>query len=201
MSSRVLSLLGIFGVAVVTITCTTSESRSYSFPAQATASPSPTAVKPISSPSPSASTISIANSPIRSVDFNKVTYPNFVAYDASKAKQITLKAGDGRPSFINFGDITGDGAEEAMVVLSIENRGSAIPYDVYIFTMANGKPKVVWAFGAGDRADGGLRQLYADNGQLVIELFGKDRVIGGNLYIGDEGLCCPSSFTRTSYKW
>src|SRR5260370_23716551 len=62
-------------------------------------------------------------------------------------------------------------------------------------------PKLLWDFDTGDRADGGLRQVYADNGQLVIELFGKDGVIGGQLYKGEEGLCCPSSFTRTRYKW
>lgn len=88
-----------------------------------------------------------------------------------------------------------------MVVLPIESRGSAIPYYVYIFRMENREPKLIWAFETGDRADGGLRQVYADNGQLVIELFGRDRVIGGKLYIGDEALCCPSSFTRTRYKW
>jgi hypothetical protein len=177
----VLGVLGFFGVALVTINCATSDSRSYSSPSQATASPSPAVVEPVSSPAPSASTISIANSPIRSVDFDKVTYPDFPDYTGSRAKHVTLKAGDGRPSYVNFGDITGDGAEEAMVALSIKNRGSAIPYYVYIFTMENGKPKVIWAFDTGDRADGGLRQVTAENGQLVIELFGKDRVIGGEV--------------------
>ena len=88
-----------------------------------------------------------------------------------------------------------------MVALGVDNHGSAIPDYVYIFTMENGKLKLIWEFETGDRADGGLRNVYADNGQLVIELFGKDRVIGGQLYKGDEGLCCPSSFTRTRYKW
>lgn len=35
---------------------------------------------------------------------------------------------------------------------------SAIPYHVYIFTLENGKPEVIWDFDTGDRADGGLRQ-------------------------------------------
>jgi hypothetical protein len=143
-------------------------------------------------------------SPIRSVDFDNISYPNFPDYsdpDGRKKKYVTLKPGEGGPNFINYGDITGDGDEDAMVALGIDNHGSAIPDYVYIFTMEKGKAKLIWDFETGDRADGGLRNVYADNGQLVIELFGKDRVIGGQLYRGEEGLCCPSSFTRTRYRW
>jgi hypothetical protein len=61
--------------------------------------------------------------------------------------------------------------------------------------------QVIWDFDTGDRADGGLRQVYTENGQLLIDLYGKDRVVGGELYKGDEALCCPSSFTRTRYLW
>src|SRR2546421_201102 len=143
-------------------------------------------------------------SPIRAVDFDNISYPNFPDYsdpNGRKKKYITLKPGEGGPNFINYGDITGDGIEEAMVALGIDNHGSAIPDYVYIFAIENGKPKLIWDFETGDRADGGLRNVYADGGQLVIELFGKDRVIGGQLYRGEEGLCCPSSFTRTRYRW
>lgn len=88
-----------------------------------------------------------------------------------------------------------------MAVLGIGLRGSAIPDYVYIFTLKNGRLKLLWDFETGDRADGGFKRIYADQGNLVIELYGKDRFIGGELYKGDEGLCCPSSFTRTRYKW
>ncbi len=152
-------------------------------------------------PAPSAPT---PDSPIRSIDFDNISYPNFPDYSdrsGRKKKYITLKPGEGGPNFINYGDITGDGIEEAMVALGIDNHGSAIPDYVYIFAIENGKLKLIWDFETGDRADGGLRNVYAENGQLVIELFGKDRVIGGQLYRGEEGLCCPSLFTRTRYTW
>jgi hypothetical protein len=141
---------------------------------------------------------------IREVDFDNILYPNFPDYsdpDGRKKKYVTLKPGEGGPNFVNYGDITGDGIEEAMVALGIDNYGSAIPHYVYIFTIENRKPKLIWDFETGDRADGGLRNVYAENGQLVIELFGKDRVISGQLYRGEEGLCCPSLFTRTRYRW
>ena len=142
-----------------------------------------------------------ANSAIRSVDFANIGYPNFPDFSNSKPRRITLKPGEAGPSHVNYGDATGDGTEEALVVLPVEIRGSAVPYHVYIFTMENREAKLIWDFDTGDRADGGLRQVYAENGQLVIELYGSDRVVGGELYKGDEGLCCPSSFTRTRYRW
>jgi hypothetical protein len=145
-----------------------------------------------------------SNSAIRSVDFAHLTYPNFPDYTnpgGQKRRSITLKPGKAMPDYANFGDVTMDGIEDAMVVLGVENRGSAIPYYVYIFTIENDHPKLIWDFETGDRADGGLRQIYAEDGELVIELYGKDRVVGHNLYLGDEALCCPKEFTRTRYKW
>lgn len=140
---------------------------------------------------------------IRSVDFDEISFPRFPDYSDpnGRKKFVTLKPGEGGPNFINYGDVTRDGSEDAMVVLGIDNHGSAIPHYVYIFTQENGKLKLIWDFETGDRADGGLRNVYADNGQLVIELFGKDRVIGRQLYRGEEGLCCPSSYTKTHYRW
>lgn len=162
-----------------------------------------TSVPSLSLPPASTSPQSLAttNSLIRQIDFDKLTYRNFPDYSGERKKSITLRPGEGGPNLINYGDVTGDGMEEAMAVLGIDIKGSAVPEYVYIFTMEREKPKVIWDFETGDRADGGLRQVYAENGQLVIELFGRDRVIGGELYKGDEGLCCPSLFTRTRYKW
>lgn len=154
---------------------------------------------PVASPSPQSS--STPDQAIRMVDFDNLAYPNFPDYTGPDKKLLTLKPGEGGPNFISYGDVTGDGVEEAMVALGVDNSGTAITYYVYIFTLTNGKPKLIWDFETGDRADGGLRNIYADKGQLVIELFGKDRVIGGHLYGGDEGLCCPSSFTKTHYRW
>jgi hypothetical protein len=91
-------------------------------------------------------------SPIRSVDFDNVAYPDFPDYSdpsGRKKKYVSLKPGDGGPNFINYGDVTGDEVEDAMVVLGIDNRESAIPYYVYIFTLDKGKPKIVWQFETG----------------------------------------------------
>ena len=103
-------------------------------------------------------------------------------------------------------DVTGDGQDEALVVLKIETGGGAIPQIVYVFTWNNGKPELLWPFRTGDRADGGLKALRSENGELVIELYGQDRFILGQTETGkitgdEEQLCCPTYFTQSFYKW
>jgi len=103
-------------------------------------------------------------------------------------------------------DITGDCEDEALVILKIETAGSAIPQLVYVFTWKDGKPELIWPFRTGDRADGGLKDLRAENGELVVELYGRDRFILGQTETGkitgdEEQLCCPTFFTRSRYKW
>jgi hypothetical protein len=105
-----------------------------------------------------------------------------------------------------YGDATGDGADEAFVILKIVTAGTAIPQIVYVFEWKDEKPELVWYFRTGDRADGGLKNVYADAGELVVELYGQDRYILGEVETmkidGDEEqLCCPTHFTRTRYKW
>jgi len=158
---------------------------------------SPTA-KPNASPTP--------RQPIRSVDFNSVAFPLYPVYvgDRGKKKYITIKPGDGGPAKLNYGDVTGDGIEEAIMMLGIENRGSAIPEIVYIFGLERTKPKMLWSFETGDRADGGLRQVYAQNGNLVVELYGRGKIIGTNLYADDGTRTMqpyPYLITRTRYRW
>ena len=102
--------------------------------------------------------------------------------------------------------MTGDGEDEAVVILKIETGGSAIPQIVYVFTWKDGKPELIWPFRTGDRADGGLKDVRAENGTFVVELYGQDRFLLGQTEtgkIGDdvEQLCCPTNFTRSFYKW
>ena len=103
-------------------------------------------------------------------------------------------------------DVTGDGQDEAIVVLKIETGGGAIPQIIYIFTWKNGEPELVWTFRTGDRADGGLKDIRMENGLFVAELYGQDRFLLGQTETGKVGddreqLCCPTYFTRSAYKW
>ncbi len=105
-----------------------------------------------------------------------------------------------------FFDVTGDGDDEAVVILKIETGGSAIPQVGYVFTWKDGKPELIWPFRTGDRADGGLKNVFAENGMFVVELYGQDRFLLGEIETGKitddvEQLCCPTNFTRSAYKW
>ncbi|HZH32137.1 MAG TPA: hypothetical protein VEY11_15335 [Pyrinomonadaceae bacterium] len=157
-------------------------------------------------------------SSIRSVDFANFTFPAKPIYSDGK-KSFRLKDGtyQGRPGIVGapapfglpypvslvgtgYGELTHDDKEEAMVVLAESVAGTAIPFYVYIYSMRGDRPEFLWAFAAGDRGDGGLRKVYAENGELVVELYGKNTGIGD---IGDKeeaGACCPKSFTRTRYR-
>ena len=162
---------------------------------------------------------------IRPIDFGNFRYPAHtgnLTYSSRTAKgkpTYTLRDGELKPKYdkrghpitmwlklgdVDYVDLTGDGREEAVVDLAWITGGSAMPDLVYIYTFRNGRPKLLWAFETGDRADGGLKDIRAEGGKLVVELYGKDKIIGHDLFGNDDtknGDCCPSMFTRTKYVW
>jgi hypothetical protein len=102
-----------------------------------------------------------------------------------------------------YGDVTGDGREDALVVVGGITGGSAVPH--YVFAYADG-PRRLWAFETGDRAAGGLKDVYARDGMLVVELFGQDKLpTRPETLTADDGTgtpaCCPTRFTRSRYGW
>jgi hypothetical protein len=157
--------------------------------------------------------------PIGNFDFKNFKYPLPRGWQDSDGKEVELIEGK-RPmemteeveriglSYMTtkFLDVTGDGQEEAFVILKIETGGGAIPQLVYVFTWKDEQPEMIWYFRTGDRADGGLKDIRLENGLTVVELFGQDRYILGELdtakITGDEEqLCCPTHFTLSRYKW
>lgn len=107
---------------------------------------------------------------------------------------------------VKYFDVTGDGQDEAIVVLKIETAGSAIPQVAYVFEWKDDKPELIWHFRTGDRADGGLKDIRPEDGRVIVELYGQDRFILGEVETGkvtgdEEQLCCPTYFTRSFYKW
>jgi hypothetical protein len=155
------------------------------------------------------------NSPIGQFDFKNHTYPLPRGWQDQDSKNATLENGVREMTKDKIGlslvnvkylELTGDQSDEAIVTLKIETGGSAVPKVVYIFGWDNGEPNLIWSFRTGDRADGGLKSFSAENGMLVVELYGQDRYIFGQVetlrVVGDEeDLCCPTYFTRTHYKW
>jgi hypothetical protein len=155
------------------------------------------------------------DSPLGKFDFKNYTYPLPRGWQDADAKEAVLENGLRRRSeeriglsyvTTKFGDVTGDGVDEAFVILKIGTAGAAIPQVVYIFTTKDEKPALIWHFRTGDRADGGLKNIYAENGEFTVELFGQDRFVLGEVetskITGDEEqLCCPIYFSRVRYRW
>jgi len=174
-----------------------------------------------------------SHSPLVAIDFKNFTYPLPRGWQHPDGDEITLAGGRLQPRFKNieeemtpeekaaaraerrigmayvttkYFDVDGDGLDEAAVILKVETGGTAIPQLVYIYTWKDDKPELIWPFRTGDRADGGLKDLRVENGELVVELYGQDRFILGQTetskITGDEEqLCCPLYFTRNFYKW
>jgi hypothetical protein len=172
-------------------------------------------------------------SPLGTFDFRNFTYPLPRGWQHQDGDEIVLVNGVLEPNFreiteemtpdekaaarserrigmsyvtTKYLDADNDGEDEAAVILKIETGGSAIPQLVYIYGWKDGQPELQWSFRTGDRTDGGLKDIRAENGELVIELYGQDRFMLGQIetgkITGDEAdLCCPSHFTRTFYKW
>ncbi|MGH9946724.1 MAG: hypothetical protein ACRD6X_05950 [Pyrinomonadaceae bacterium] len=173
------------------------------------------------------------NSEIGKFDFRNFTYPLPRGWQHPEAKEITLENGRVKPVAVGVGDdmsdeekaerkasrrigmsyvstrfldVTGDGHDEAVVILKVETGGSAIPQLVYIYEWKDEKPELIWNFRTGDRADGGLKDIRTKDSLLTVELYGQDRFLLGELETGkitgdEEQLCCPTFFTRTKYKW
>lgn len=171
--------------------------------------------------------------PLGTFDFKNFTYPLPRGWQNPDGSDLTLTDGRRMPvsKFINddmedeekaearaarrigmsyvttkYFDLTGDGQDEALVILKVETTGNAIPQLVYVYEWKEGKPELLWNFRTGDRADGGLKDIRFENGEVVIELYGQDRFLLGETETGkitgdEEQLCCPLFFTRTLYKW
>ena len=174
-----------------------------------------------------------ANSPIGDVDFKNYTYPLPHGWQNPDGSDLTLTDGKLAPvgadtdigmdpdqaaekksqrrigaTYVatRYFDVTGDGQDEALVVIKIETLGSAVPQIVYIYTFKDDHPELIWYFRTGDRADGGLKDLRPENGDLVVELYGQDRFLLGGIETSKitddfEQICCPTNFTRSFYKW
>lgn len=178
------------------------------------ARPQPVAQTPTATVPGEAVPNAVPDTPIRSTDFANFTYPKHpdLMSAGERRKTFTLKDGnfEGSKNEVgmrlykcSYGDVTGDGEEDAILQLGVDTSGgSAIISAVYIYTWRDNGAKFLWSFVSGDRADGGLRAVYATGGELVVELEGKDKIIGTDLFADDgtsSGDCCATLFTRSRY--
>jgi hypothetical protein len=145
-----------------------------------------------------------AQTDIQRVDFKNFTYrPYCVDQDTEK---VTVKNGEfssekQEDGFIDrfyfkaydaeYGDLNGDGKDEAVVLTVCNTGGTGNFSEGFIFSMKNNKPFLLARIPGGDRADGGLRSAIVEAGLLVVE---------SNDPSETGGSCCPEFALTNRYK-
>jgi hypothetical protein len=172
-------------------------------------SPTPPAT---ATPSPTATPTPDTDSPIRKVDFKNFRYEgpddlpeSFTLRDGEKSfvmgKEMGFSLGN-----VSYGDLTGDGNEEAILTIGVQTGGSAMPTLVFVYSIKHGRPKQIWKFATGDRADGGLREVFASSNELVVEVNGVTKWVNGTWKTttpeeNRRGACCATVYTRSKFRW
>ena len=145
-----------------------------------------------------------AQSDIRSIDFKNFTYPAFCV--SEETENITVKDGefsqekemDGyvdrfyfKVFDVSYGDLNGDRRDDAIILTVCNTGGTGYFSEGFIYSMRSGKPNLVARIPGGDRAEGGLRKAWVENGLLVVE--SNDPGLHG-------GACCPQVIVTSRYR-
>jgi len=95
-------------------------------------------------------------------------------------------------SSVTYGDLDGDGRDEAAVDLIRGSGGSATWHYLYVFRIEGAMPKPIALLRSGSRANGGLTGVAIDNRVLILEFNDPD------FRTAD---CCSDGFIRVRYKY
>ena len=138
---------------------------------------------------------------VRRVDFkNNFTYKPYCAETPVRVRkgEYTLDKGDDKVFFsvqrVSYGDLTGDGIEEAVVQTVCNTGGTGNFSHAFVYTLRGGKPALLTQIEGGDRAFGGFHALnVSKSGLLVVEAY--------NVPEGEGGACCPQFIDTETYSF
>lgn len=145
-----------------------------------------------------------ANRDIRKVDFKNFSYSPFCA--GEEMQNVTVKDGefseekqaDGYTDrfyfgvfSINYGDINGDGNEDAVILSNCNTGGSGQFTEGFIYELKDGKPSLLTRIPGGDRAFGGLVEAKIEDNLLVLEAYDAGK---------DGAACCPEFSVISRFK-
>lgn len=94
----------------------------------------------------------------------------------------------------SYGDVDGDGVEDAIVITTYNGGGTGNFTTGQVFALRPGasEPVVIGEIPGGDRGDGGLNDITIEGGKILVER---------NLSTEDDGACCPSKLVKEVWHW
>ncbi|MBK7597704.1 MAG: hypothetical protein IPJ07_03900 [Acidobacteria bacterium] len=61
--------------------------------------------------------------------------------------------------------------------------------------------KLIWCIDTGDRSAGGLRDVYGEGGNLIVETYNSDVIFDNQGSAVPGASCCSKTYTRAVYQW
>jgi hypothetical protein len=93
---------------------------------------------------------------------------------------------------VTYGDLDGDGVEEAIVALNYSTGGTFNWDYLYVYKLDRGHAKLIARMQTGSRGYGGLIRAFVRNQLLVVDFADPER------HVGD---CCSEGYIRVRYRW
>jgi len=93
---------------------------------------------------------------------------------------------------VTYGDLDGDGSEEAAVHLNYGTGGTQSWDYLYVYKLVDGHSKLIGLLVSGERGDGGLVRCVIQNNVLVLDFADPNRRAGD---------CCSEGYVRVHYHW
>jgi hypothetical protein len=93
---------------------------------------------------------------------------------------------------VTYGDLDGNGTEEAAVHLNYGSGGTQNWDYLYVYKSVDGRPSLIGILISGERGYGGLVRSSIENGLLVLDFADADRRVGD---------CCSEGYIRVHYRW
>jgi hypothetical protein len=142
---------------------------------------------------------------IREIDFKNFVYPYTDSEPQEKWEHVdskeTVQLINGRHDFPGgayllfqsaaYGDLDGNGADEAAVDLIYGTGGTQNWHYLYVFEEKGGIAKLISRFASGSRAYGGLTGTEINSNQLLLDLQDSERA---------RVACCSLGFIRVTYQ-
>ncbi len=134
---------------------------------------------------------------IREVDFFNFTYNAFCLGEEGQQSPVAVRNGETFPEggghflvrSVTYGDLDGDGRDEAVVFIICNGGGTGNFSEGYVYSMRGGRPSIIATIAGGDRAHEGIASISIRETLLNVGRFGTDT----------GGACCPEYIETRVY--